>query len=1088
VLGGGVGGITAAFELTATPAMRERFKVTVYQLGWRIGGKGASGRNAAANDRIEEHGLHIWFGFYDNAFRVMRDAYEELGREPGAPLATFDDAFKPCSQLVLYDKVGDRWHGHAFQPPRNQLRPGDPGDLPTFWEMAATACRWALNGWRGVREDRPELEDLEPPGRFTPSWFADLARDVAVDLLEVQFRAAEHLLALALRLARARARRTDLTHAEQAGHSWFLVRLLTSFRDWLWTHVVKERQDDPGLRMYFTMFDTFASSVAGIVKDGVLQHGFDAINDEEWATWLSRNGAKELTVGRTAAERSPILRSVYDVAFGYPEGDIDKANVAAGTAINDLLRLLFSYRGSVMYKMQAGMGDVVFTPLYEVLKQRGVRFEFFHAVESLGLAPDADRVEEIKVVPQVDLSVDEYDPLVGVDRLDCWPSEPKWDQIVDGDALSKYDFERDPNPLGREPKTLTRDEDFDHVVLGIPVGALEPICGELMQRDERFKRAIETAVTVRTQAFQVWADKHSGELGWEHDTNSVAGCYVEPLDTYCDMSHLVERESWGDGDGVRAIGYFCGVLPEGQGADPDAATAHVKDNAIEFLERDVGSLWPASAGAGAAGGAAAGFDWSRLVDHEDRIGAERFDAQYWRANTSLSDRYVLTTAGSVEHRLPSAKSGFDNLMLAGDWTKNGIDGGCVEAAVVSGMQAARGLIEIDIKETERPAEIQRPIVGEDPEWVTPGPQVLPPYVEYGGRATSPGPFLSLGGKLRGFVLDADGKRMSQIVQRTLNAPAGRGVDYRAVGSQVILLVGGFERVSSMTAPFDRWGTVREIQASFWIPVAVGQDHGEVFVAERFGLALPYIWVDNPMSYLGGRENFGYPKTMGRFEPSSGVADRMHLETFGGNFGRDEGADWHPILDIEAVTDTGGRPRNDPIEGPDHLIRYFVGDMLHRNAEGEVVIGGMRMTKAFVDDVRARRVRQLFLKQFRDAVDGSRACYQSVVETPIEVKHLSIRPSRREWDVKLHLLDSHPVQQEIGVASQRASLAFEGELDMVVKNGIEIGRIQAATGLPAGLPVPAPGGPGLDGYTALIESITGRVLSRVSSLERRLRGR
>ena len=47
ILGGGVGGMTAAFELTATPELRERYDVTVYQLGWRLGGKGASGRNAA---------------------------------------------------------------------------------------------------------------------------------------------------------------------------------------------------------------------------------------------------------------------------------------------------------------------------------------------------------------------------------------------------------------------------------------------------------------------------------------------------------------------------------------------------------------------------------------------------------------------------------------------------------------------------------------------------------------------------------------------------------------------------------------------------------------------------------------------------------------------------------------------------------------------------------------------------------------------------------------------------------------------------------------------------------------------------------
>ena len=72
-----------------------------------------------------------------------------------------------------------------------------------------------------------------------------------------------------------------------------------------------------------------------------------------------------------------------------------KADCAAGTATSDLLRLAFSYRGSIMYKMQAGMGDTVFTPLYEVLKRRGVRFEFFHDVKRLGLAHDAAMVDTI---------------------------------------------------------------------------------------------------------------------------------------------------------------------------------------------------------------------------------------------------------------------------------------------------------------------------------------------------------------------------------------------------------------------------------------------------------------------------------------------------------------------------------------------------------------------------------------------------------------------------------------------------------------------------------------------------------------------
>ena len=59
ILGGGAGALSTAWHLTRTPQLRERFEVTVHQMGWRLGGQGASGRNREQHDRIEEHGLHI---------------------------------------------------------------------------------------------------------------------------------------------------------------------------------------------------------------------------------------------------------------------------------------------------------------------------------------------------------------------------------------------------------------------------------------------------------------------------------------------------------------------------------------------------------------------------------------------------------------------------------------------------------------------------------------------------------------------------------------------------------------------------------------------------------------------------------------------------------------------------------------------------------------------------------------------------------------------------------------------------------------------------------------------------------------------
>ena len=92
IIGGGCAAVATAFELTR-PEQQGRYEVTIHQQGWRLGGKGASGRKAPSQ-RIEEHGLHLWMGFYENAFRMMKECYEAAERDPATcPIATIDQAF-----------------------------------------------------------------------------------------------------------------------------------------------------------------------------------------------------------------------------------------------------------------------------------------------------------------------------------------------------------------------------------------------------------------------------------------------------------------------------------------------------------------------------------------------------------------------------------------------------------------------------------------------------------------------------------------------------------------------------------------------------------------------------------------------------------------------------------------------------------------------------------------------------------------------------------------------------------------------------------------------------------------------------------
>jgi uncharacterized protein with NAD-binding domain and iron-sulfur cluster len=654
ILGGGPAGLTAALELTATPELREKYEVTVHQLGWRLGGKGASGRNSAMCDRIEEHGLHVWFGCYDNAFSMIQRCYEERGAAAGSPLARWTDAFKPTGESIIYERFRERWVPHTVKLPPTPFDPGDRGEHTPLQVLQAAIA--AVEGeWLNLA---PELGIL-------------LAREAGRRLLAAS-RDAERLHAGDARQQALRARRLSR-----------FAGAIGVLRDRIYRHIVEPRIENDTLRYAFTILDLVATLARGIINDDLLRRGWSVINDEELTAWLRRHGATEVTL-----ECSPFLRAIYDGSFAYEEGDKSKPSMAAGKAAQDYLRGLFFYDGAFMWKMQAGMGDTVFAPMYEVLSRRGVRFEFFSAVTDLRLGPGGLAIDAIDVVKQVELTGASYEPMCTVNELSCWPSEPHWEQIKNGKALAKkaVNLEREINPLGRKPRRLKRGEDFELVVLAIPPDVQRTVCKELLsdKGNTVYGEMLENTHSVMTQAFQLWIDKSTQDLGWGYQSNSLMSCYVEPLDTYCNMDHLVPRECWPQQDSTLDIAYFCGVLAHDGNDTQEKADAAAWNGFTEYLERDVSDFWPGTA-------RGSHFDWSVLVDPDGREGPERLKAQYFRANFPPTERYVLSLPGTIRYRLWPDQSGYENLILAGDWTRNGIDAGSIESAVTSGMLAAQAI-------------------------------------------------------------------------------------------------------------------------------------------------------------------------------------------------------------------------------------------------------------------------------------------------------------------------------------------------------------------------------------------------------------
>lgn len=708
ILGGGVSAMTSAFYLTDQPGWENQYDITVYQMGWRLGGKGASGRNAQIGQRIEEHGLHIWFGFYQNAFRTIQKAYGELDRPPGAPLATWQDAFKPQHSFALSELIHDRWSQWLIDTPEMPGVPGHSDEDVTLWDIALTMYEW-VKMWLGeldarhgsVRVSTSSTKTVAVAETADGGWLEAIAEriertveTIAADVHSV-FDAAWAFV-------------QSLPGLDKQDHHDHVLQAATlkGARAALQARYQAEAEDDSvadDLRHLYICIDLALAALIGMLEDGVFVEGFDVINDIDLRAWFIKHGANE----KISVDSAPV-RGLYDLVFAYEDGDYDKPNIEAGTMLRGIFRMTCAYQGGIMWKMQAGMGDTIFTPFYEVLKKRGVKFKFFHKVEEIVPEAGSDVVAQIRMTKQVEVPGGEYNPLVPVKELGCWPSTPKYELLDAAQAalLQKGNVNLESNwsnwpelyqqTFGKPLPTVTlqRGIDFDEVVFGIAQDALQLICPQMVARSSTMQLACAKVKTAATQAYQVWLDKDIHQIGWQYygrdDEDPVLTAFTEPFDTWAPMDQTLPREDWPRQYEPKNVSYFCSVLPVkayppfSDHAYPARMAAEVKAGAIHQLKHQIYNLWPAIA-------TTQDFDWSTLVDMSGGVGEKRFDSQYWRANVDPSERYVLSVVNSTKARLHTDNTGFSNFYVTGDWIKTGINAGCVEAAVMAGMQTSRAI-------------------------------------------------------------------------------------------------------------------------------------------------------------------------------------------------------------------------------------------------------------------------------------------------------------------------------------------------------------------------------------------------------------
>ena len=195
-----------------------------------------------------------------------------------------------------------------------------------------------------------------------------------------------------------------------------------------------------------------------------------------------------------------------------------------------------------------------------------------------------------------------------------------------------------------------------------------------------------------TQAVQLWLREDEPALGW-HEPGATVSAYEEPFNTWASMPQLIDVEQWPGRATGRGRSPTSAARWRRRGRPTRRPSAYVAEhrarvraNAVELVERHARrTCCPASRRTGVPVGAALRSRRARRARRDRHPAATSPTSTRPTGTCSARPGPTPTGCGADE-------SGYDNLVLAGDWTDNGLNAGCIEAATLSGLQAANAVL------------------------------------------------------------------------------------------------------------------------------------------------------------------------------------------------------------------------------------------------------------------------------------------------------------------------------------------------------------------------------------------------------------
>ncbi|HZJ24043.1 MAG TPA: hypothetical protein VFD54_12080 [Anaerolineales bacterium] len=309
---------------------------------------------------------------------------------------------------------------------------------------------------------------------------------------------------------------------------------------------------------------------------------------------------------------------------------------------------------------------------------------------------------------------------------------------------------------------------------------------------------------------------------------------------------------------------------------------------------------------------------------------------------------------------------------------------------------------------------------------------LPEYADNGlGFPAFRGPYRQKDARLAAFFFNADHESLATLCDRTLNVSESFNYKYVPLTSSVMLVFADM-LVSSRDERDKEVGLIPETEASFWVLTVAMQNTQSGLVPHHLAWFLPYLLVDESNAIATGREVFGFNKLAADFQKPAKIQEPDFTATVLGF--RQFGADM--IAQREQLLSLSSSPADVAKTGNLHQIKNTMSAELLRNVQSGPGGGLLEFAARFIND----HIPLVFLKQFRDAQNTHKACYQRIIEAPLKVENFFEGGIiLNSYTLNIAALASHPLAQNLGLKAeeQKSTLGAWMQVDFVLENGMEI---------------------------------------------------